>query len=70
MEIRTEINRPISDGARDVVVDSHGQIEPVDKTDIILILFEGSAEYPFSHRRCDYSHCIIGVAEDSTVESS
>lgn len=37
MEVLTEINRTISDGAPDVVGDSHGQIVPVDETDIVPI---------------------------------
>ena len=69
MEILTEISRTISDDGAcgDVVVDLHGQIEPIDETDFVEIFFPGSVEYPLSHRRCDYSRSIIGVAELSTV---
>lgn len=37
MVLLTEINWTISDGAADVVGDSHGQIVPVDETDIVPI---------------------------------
>ena len=37
MEILTEINRTVSDGAANVVGDSHGQVVPVDETDVVPI---------------------------------
>ena len=48
-KVLTKIDRTISDGAADVVGDSHRQIEPVDETDVVPIQSIGSVECPFRY---------------------
>jgi len=48
-KVLTEIDRTISDGAPNVVGDSHRQIEPVDETDVVPIQSIGGIECPFRH---------------------
>ena len=50
MGVLTEVGWTIGDGAANVVGDSHGEVGPVDETDVVPIKSTGISEGPFSHR--------------------
>jgi len=67
IEVLTEVNRTVSDRAADIVGDSHGQVVPVDETDIVPIKSISSTECPFSHRRRGHTRSRMGITQQSTV---
>jgi len=63
IEVLTEVNRTVSDGAADIVGDSHGQVVPIDETDIVPIKSISSTECPFSHRRRGHTRSRMGITQ-------
>ena len=67
MGLLTEVGWTIGDGTANVVGDTHGQVEPVDETDVVPIESTGVAECPFSHRCRGHTRARTGVAFQSAV---
>ena len=63
----TEVGWTIGDGAANVVGDPHGQVEPVDETDVVPIESSGVAQCPFSHRCRGHTRARAGVTFQSAV---